>query len=122
MILTLSLVFFLILAVFIDMKYFSTKRHKTRVEVVESELIPESFDRISIGYFSDVLSNFEVLDKSIDSLTDKNVDIILFGGNLLNNDINEETRMELISKLTTLEAPLGKYAVLGEEDLNTQAY
>lgn len=104
------------------MKFYSTKRHKTRVEIVESELIPESFDNISIGYFSDVLSNLEVLNKSMDSFQKKDVDIILFGGNLLKNDLKEEAKLDLIEKLKTLNAPLGKYAVLGEEDLNTQAY
>lgn len=104
------------------MKYFSTKKHSTRIEIIESELIPESFDNISIGYFSDVLSNFEVLDKSIESLNTKNVDIILFGGNLLKDEIDEESKISLIKKLKEINAPLGKYAILGENDLNSQAY
>lgn len=104
------------------MKFLSTKRHKTRIEIVENELIPDSFNDISIAYFSDVLSNFENLDKSIESINEKNVDLILFGGNLLNQEIDEATKVELIEKLKTLNAPLGKYAVLGEKDVEFQSY
>lgn len=105
-----------------DMKYFSTKRHRTRLEIIESELLPDSFNNVTIGFFSDVLSNFEVLDKSIESLNKQNVDMVLFGGNLLKKDLNEENKLALIEDLKSIHAPLGKYAVLGERDLNTQAY
>ena len=104
------------------MKYFSTKRHKTRIEIVESEIIPESFNNISIGYFSDVLSDFENLDKSIESIKKQNVDIILFGGNLLDQNIDGKQQKELITKLKSLDAPLGKYSVLGSEDLNNSSF
>lgn len=118
----LSLVFFLIVSVFLDMKYFSTKRHKTRVEIIDSEAIPDSFDNVSIGFFSDVLSNYENLDKTIESLNNQNIDIVLFGGNLLSEEVPTETKEDLIEKLKKINAPLGKYAVLGEEDLSNQSY
>ena len=118
----LSLVFFLVIFTFINMRFISGKRHKTRVEIVENEFIPDSFHNINIAYFSDVLSNFENLDKNIESIKNKNVDLILFGGNLLNEDIDPTTKEELIEKLKSLDAPLGKYAVLGEKDLEFQSY
>lgn len=118
----LSLVFFLLLAVFLDMKYLSNKRHKTRIEIIESDILPASFDNVSIGFISDVLSNSENLDQAISSLSSRKLDIILFGGNLLHEEVNVETSSAIIEKLKALDAPLGKYAVLGEADLNKQSY
>lgn len=118
----LSLVFFLLVALFVEVNYLSTKRHKTRLEFIQNDTIPDSFDDVMIGYHSDVLSNYENLEKSIESFESNNVDIVLFGGNLLYDSINEEDKEKLIKKLKQIDAPLGKYAVLGEEDANRESY
>ncbi len=121
-VLFLSLVFLLLLSVFIDMKFLAIKRHKLRIESVQSDRIPASFDGFSIAYFSDVLSDFENLDKSIESLEEHKVELVVFGGNLLKEEINEKDKELLIKKLKNIQAPLGKYTVLGDEDQKFQSY
>ncbi|CAM3658550.1 metallophosphoesterase [Erysipelothrix urinaevulpis] len=121
-VLILSLVFLLLLGVFLDMKVFAIKRHKTRFETITHPTIPPSFDGVTIAYFSDVLSNTELLDKSISSINRSKPDIILFGGNLFLNKPNEKERKEMVKKLDALKAPLGKYMVLGDLDHKFETY
>ncbi|HCT62549.1 MAG TPA: hypothetical protein DIC19_00400 [Erysipelotrichaceae bacterium] len=47
-------------------------------------------------------------------------DLVLFGGDLIESSINmnDEEVLALIDHLNAIEAPLGKFAVLGDEDRN----
>jgi predicted MPP superfamily phosphohydrolase len=95
--------------------------------VLENKFVPEDSGHITIAFFADThfsrnysLKNFE---KVLDAVNEKKPDIILFGGDLIDN-FNEYTGdMEAIGKsLSQLHAPMGKFAVYGNHDYGGGAH
>jgi uncharacterized protein len=86
--------------------------------------VPKTFEDTTIVFFSDIhYNNFmdkERLMPFIDTINQLNPDILLFGGDLFDHPSvefpNENTIKELTDLLSSLNASLGKYAVLGNHD------
>jgi predicted MPP superfamily phosphohydrolase len=82
------------------------------------EDLPSEFDGLQITQISDIHSgsfdNREKVRYGIDLINEQRSDLILFTGDLVNNKAEE---MEAwISEFSRLEAPLGKYSILGNHD------
>lgn len=98
---------------------------KIREEVIESDKIPVSFDGFTIAYFADLhygnLVTKEFVNKTIDTLNLLDADIVIFGGDLIDNfddfDFQESDSNFLIDKLNAIKNKYGKYVVLGNHDL-----
>lgn len=111
----------LILSLVYDSLYVAPSRFKVRYETLTSPKIPNQLQDINILYFSDLhygslLDNNDLI-KLTDLINNCSPDIILFGGDLLANENYSQEQVEsLTSLLASLEAPLGKFAVLGEYD------
>lgn len=103
--------------IYFEMTRFAPQRVKLRIETVESTRIPTSFNNLSIGYLSDVYSHDENLDKALVELETFKPDMIVFGGNLFKAAPSEKEQAAMVEKLSKLDAKLGKYAVLGENDI-----
>ncbi len=107
----------------------SIKNLTIREETINSSEIPLELDEIKILFFSDLhYNNFmdkERLEVMVDQIKIQNFDIVLFGGDLLDhpasNFPSEEVKNELIDLLKQIEAPLGKFAVLGNHDLESSS-
>ena len=60
------------------------------------------------------------LTKMINELNDANCDIVLFGGDMFDNPATKEPDSAVVKELTdilkSIQAPLGKFAVLGDQD------
>ena len=88
------------------------------VSLVFPEL-PKSFEGIKIAQISDMhLGSFgDSLDvrKGIDILMNEKPDIIVFTGDLVNNESEEAVAM--LPELSRLHAPLGMYSILGNHDV-----
>lgn len=111
----------LILSLVYDSLYVAPSRFKVRYETLTSPKIPDQLQDINILYFSDLhygsLLNDNDLIKLTDLINNCSPDIILFGGDLLANEqYSTEQKTTLTTHLSSLEAPLGKFAVLGEYD------
>lgn len=97
---------------------------EVRYETLRSDKIPESMNDIQILFFTDVeygaFMNENKLQDVIDTINDAQADVVIFGGDLFDhpekNGIDEETASSLTEMLKQIDAPLGKYAVLGERD------
>lgn len=80
--------------------------------------LPKSFDKFRIVHISDIhagsFDSIESVQNGIDLIQEQNPDIILFSGDLVNNDSREIE--PYISMFKSLSAPFGKYAVLGNHD------
>ena len=102
--------------------YISTVKIQVKEYRIRNEKIPNSFDGIKILHFSDLhygSTMFEENLKTIKKLiNERKPDIIVFTGDLIDTrfDISSEQKEELTKKLKELNATLGKYAVLGDED------
>ncbi|MGM9946600.1 metallophosphoesterase [Floccifex sp.] len=83
--------------------------------------IPADLDDVTIAYFTDL--QFGELQNDVDYIFTKiknlHPDVLIFGGDLIETGyaITEEEINELILIFDAIEAPLGKFAVYGEKDL-----
>ncbi|MBQ0787966.1 MAG: metallophosphoesterase [Oceanihabitans sp.] len=80
--------------------------------------LPEAFDGLKITQISDIHSgsftNKEKIAYGVQMINDQKSDIILFTGDIVNNKADEMN--DWIALFNTLEAPMGKYSVLGNHD------
>lgn len=96
---------------------------KVREETLESEKIDKNLDGLIVAYFSDLNYGNNLTDKDIEKIKTNinkfNPDLIIFGGDLISSKCKDTNC--LIDFLSSLKASIGKYAVLGEQDLNDDA-
>jgi predicted MPP superfamily phosphohydrolase len=92
--------------------------YKVRRETLYFDDLPETFDGFTITQLSDIhsgsFSDKQGVQKGLDLVNAQGSDMILFTGDLVNN---EATEMDpWIPAFAELEAPYGKYSVLGNHD------
>lgn len=91
---------------------------------ITSSKIPDEMNDFKIAFISDIhygsFMDEERLSAMFEKINQAKPDVILFGGDLFDDPssypVTDEKREELIALLKSLEAPYGKFAVLGEED------
>ena len=92
--------------------------YRVRRETIHFPDLPEAFDGFTITQLSDVHSgSFSEpggVQKGLDLVNAQNSDVILFTGDLVNNQASEMERW--IPAFAGLKASLGKYSVLGNHD------
>lgn len=81
--------------------------------------LPEGFDGYRIAFFSDFhLGTYgnhrEFPHKVVDAILNEQPDIILFGGDLINQDTGE--LLPFLSEMRRLKAPHGVFSVMGNHD------
>lgn len=121
----LIIVVCIMLGIYIYSTTLSVKNLTTDYKTISSKKIPKELDNIHIAFISDIHFNGfmdkDRLDSMILKIKEHHPDVILFGGDLFDHpEINvpsEKIQQQLISELKSLDAPLGKFAVLGEQDL-----
>lgn len=100
----------------------SPKKLKVNTIELKNKRIPQTMNGVSILYFTDLQfgefqtkKRCEALFKTIHNL---HPDVLIFGGDLFDIDhtITEEDKTMMIEFFSSIEAPLGKYAILGEND------
>lgn len=95
----------------------------TRYSTLRLSGLPESMDQVSVVFVSDLEYSAESSQQTIDSIFQTirglEPDVFLFGGDLFayNAECTDEARAMLAEGLRQIKAPLGKFAVLGEQDL-----
>lgn len=96
-----------------------------RSESLKSPKIDSSLNGTSIVYFTDLhygtYTNDDDLNKCIDTINKLNPDVVVFGGDLIDDypdsDISQDQIQKLVSKLKSIIASQGKYFILGNDDL-----
>ncbi len=82
------------------------------------EDLPEAFDGLTITQFSDIHSgsftNRQKIQYGVDLINEQKSDLILFTGDIVNNKFDE--MLPWVDMFKTLEAPLGKFSILGNHD------
>lgn len=106
----------------------NTKQITVRQEILRSQKIDEDTDGLLIAYFSDLYYGSFIDHEYIDSMANKlnsyHPDLIIFGGDMFESSIANKLVQEdidyLVHTFKSLNAPLGKFAILGDQDtLNT---
>ena len=82
------------------------------------EDLPEAFDGMTITQISDIHSgsftNKDKIQYGVDLINEQKSDLILFTGDMVNNKSDE--MLPWIDMFKTLDAPLGKFSILGNHD------
>ncbi len=124
-IITILITFILLISysTMIETKIITIKEYK-----VESNLIPDSFHGTKIVHFGDInygtTINKKELERIINKINNLKPDIIIFTGDLLDQNISltKTTEEELITSLSALKCSSYKYAIYGDEDLDNKRY
>jgi uncharacterized protein len=93
----------------------------TRLTVVDSRL-PDSWDGRVIAFFSDIHAgpafNMDRIRRVVSRISEAKPDLILYGGDLIDSRTPTDPAFagELSGALSSLEAPFGCFAVLGNHD------
>lgn len=106
-------------SIFVSVENLTVSHH-----TIQSEKIPNDMNDIQIAFITDLeynhFMNKERLTKMIHKINEVNPDIVLFGGDIFDMPLtyvpNDATKQEVSQLLKTIQAPLGKFAVLGEQD------
>ena len=122
----------LTLSIFIGISYYNatvinTKQISTKQETLKSNKIDEDIDGLLIAYFSDLyygsFIDKEYIDNLINTINKYQPDVFIFGGDLIDSSYAQNITQEDIDYLTncfkSIKASKGKYAVLGEQDIQT---
>jgi len=126
----IMIIFVLVLfgTVFLNYQDATTKaltRLKVQSMTLDDEAIPSSFNGLRLVYFTDLHAfNHQddgFLDSIFQAISVSDADFIIFGGDLIDGPVlkslSEEQKQKMITWLKSLDAPLGKFAVLGEDDM-----
>lgn len=90
--------------------------------------IPKEMDGVSIVYFTDLQFGEFSSDKKLETLTktiqNLHPDILIFGGDMFDKKFktNDKLNWKIADSLSSIEAPLGKFAVWGEKDMESNAH
>ncbi|TFG83027.1 MAG: hypothetical protein E4G74_01825 [Erysipelotrichales bacterium] len=110
--------------IWLDASVWSLHRYHIQSHVVQSAQLPETFENVRIVFISDLHAYAKGyagnLDKILRTVNRQAPDILIFGGDLVDEKasiLTEDQINELSNFLKLIDAPLGKFAVLGLDDL-----
>lgn len=96
-------------------------RYKTRTSKLHFNDLPQAFEGFRVVQFSDAhlgsFDSIEGLRKGLKAIQDAKPDIILFTGDMVNSMASEAE--PYIEEFKKLNAPFGKYSILGNHDYGT---
>lgn len=115
----LLITLFLIYAHFIETNILVIHEHR-----INNDKVSESFDGYKILHFTDLHFGKGVNKRNLKNIVNKfnesKPDIVVFTGDLIDEDykMTKDDRKILVNYLNSINATLGKYAVLGNHDVN----
>ena len=86
----------------------------------QNAVVPSELNGFKIAYISDInlhQDNYEHFTKAIESLNERNFDMVIFGGDLYDNQIFKASEVSKILK--SISCKYGKFAVLGDKDASS---
>lgn len=119
-------IIFILLAIFV--RFYGVSQIATKEYSIISKEIPRGFDGMKIVQISDIhygtTINESNLKKMVNKVNQLKPDIIVFTGDLIAKGINptDKIKAEITVNLSKLEAPIGKYAIASNEDLESDIF
>lgn len=116
------LVTLLFVLFFLYNTYISTGSFIVKEKRIVNEKIPDSFNGTKIVHFSDLHYGSNInqskLKEIVKMINDREPDIVVFTGDLIKDkyELSNKEQEKLISELKKIDASLGKYAVMGDDD------
>ena len=119
----LSIVFFIIAAVFIYARFIEPNLLTVHYENIKSSRMSEEWSELKILQFSDMhiskYFDYRDIKKVVEKINEEKPDIVFFTGDLIDEYSSYERKdriNEIWQELRLINAPLGKYAVYGNHD------
>jgi predicted MPP superfamily phosphohydrolase len=109
-------------AMYYDSLYVAPARFMVRYETLDSIFIPEQMDDVNILFFSDLkygtFMDQNRLAKLMEAINRLSPDVVIFGGDMFDESalVDDNAAAAVASAFKNIEAPLGKFAVLGDTD------
>ena len=119
-------IIFILLVIFV--RFYGVSQVVTKEYSIISEKIPRGFDGMKIVQISDIhygtTINESNLKKMVNKVNQLKPDIIVFTGDLVAKGINptDKIKAEITVNLSKLKAPIGKYAIASNEDLESDSF
>ena len=119
-------IIFILLAIFV--RFYGVSQIVTKEYSIISKEIPRGFDEMKIVQISDIhygtTINESSLKKMVNKVNQLKPDIIVFTGDLVAKGINptDKIKAEITVNLSKLKAPIGKYAIASNEDLESDSF
>ncbi|PKM69878.1 MAG: metallophosphoesterase [Firmicutes bacterium HGW-Firmicutes-19] len=110
-----------------EMTVWGPRRLNVETVTLSDSRIPSSFEGVKVVFFSDAhynkFMNRERFLNVVNRINQLDPDIVIFGGDLFDHPSVEypttDIQDELTGLLSMIQAPLGKYAVFGNHDLES---
>lgn len=111
-----------IILLIIYSRYKATGGLKVNEYKITDSSLPQNFHGIKVAHFSDIYFgntvDIDYLKEIVSSINDLKPDIVVFTGDLIDKDIDNDSKNEIVSILSSIKYNIGKYAVKGDSDNN----
>ena len=101
-------------------RYRATSGLKVYEYKITDSNLPDSFHGVKLVQFSDLYFGNTVdinyLKRIVSSINKLKPDIVVFTGDLINKDVDGDTKNKIIDLLGSINSSIGKYAISGDSD------
>lgn len=115
----LSIIFCLFLII-IYCRFKATTGLKVYEYKVTDSSLPDSFHGVKVVQFSDLYYgntvDIKYLKEIVSSINKLKPDIVIFTGDLISINVDDETKNQIIESLGSINSSIGKYAIKGDSD------
>ena len=113
-------IIFCIFLIIIYCRFKATSGLKVNEYKIVDSTLPDSFHGVKIVQFSDLYYgntvNISYLNDIVSSINKLKPDIVVFTGDLISNEVDENTKNKIIESLGSINSSIGKYAIKGDSD------
>lgn len=115
-------IIFCIFLIVIYARFKATSGLKVYEYKVSDSSLPDSFHGVKVVQFSDLYFgntvDIDYLDDIVSSINNLKPDIVVFTGDLISHEVDDETKAKIIESLKSINPVIGKYAVKGDADID----
>lgn len=109
-----------IILVIVYSRYKATSGLRINEYKITDSTLPDSFHGFKLVQFSDIYYgntvDLKYLKNIVDDINNLKPDIVVFTGDLITSDIDNDTKNEIVNILNSINSSVGNYAIKGDSD------
>ena len=122
----ISLIILAIVLFIVYARFKATTGLKIKEYKITNDKIPENFHGTKLVQISDIhygnTVDIKYLKTIVTEINKLKPDILILTGDLLDKEINEEEKKEIINTLKEIKVSIDKYAIIGDKDYDTNLW
>ena len=122
----ISIIILLITLIIVYARFKATSGLKINEYKITNTKIPENFHGTKLVQISDIhfgnTINIKELKYIVQEINKTKPDIVVLTGDLLDKEITEEQKTEIINTLKEIKVSIDKYAIMGDKDYNKELW